>query len=93
MSNIIQNLKIMVENDQDEMIDIDQNDDLIGINKISTNVLQDNTKVIDQEPGEENETEFHVNLDKVPSSLKNTVLVFIIKYKLVYLYVINLQKN
>ena len=84
MSNIIQNLKIMVENDQDEMIDIDQNDDLIGINKISTNILQDNIKDTDQDRCDENETEFHVNLDKVPTSLKNTVLVFIIKYKLVY---------
>ncbi len=75
MSNIIQNLKIMVENDQDEMIDVDQNDDLVGNNNINANILFDSNKKIDQH--DENDIEFHVNLDKAPSTLKNTILVCI----------------
>jgi hypothetical protein len=72
MSNILQNLKIMVENDQDEMIDVDQNDDLIGNNNNTKNVLNSGKKM---DQYDNNEIEFHVNLDKVPSTLKNTVLV------------------
>lgn len=69
----------MVENDQDEMIDIDQNDDhneVVNSNN-GINLKQENNN-IDQ--NKEDETEFHVNLDKVPSTLKNTVLVIILFY-------------
>jgi hypothetical protein len=97
-SREIKNLKIVINNDinsnesdSENMLEIDDSDSnqhLINAEKALKDddlrvVLEDSTEIAKQKPITKQDTEFHINLDKVPPSLQNTVLVSLIKnYKL-----------
>lgn len=74
MSDTIENLKIIVNNETSSAAEMDQSE---------TNVLDlnadDSEKMIVIDNNTNDETEFHVNLDKVPITLKQTLTVRIFK--------------
>lgn len=77
---------LVIENNEEDFQDEDYDDNLASLSNDkaqtgSSNLSElkssqnDNNGVEIVESGEIDDTEFHVNLDKVPLSLKNTILV------------------
>ena len=93
---IKENLKIVVENksigdaNENDLLDYDEmeTDDNVNSNVEVVNTRISNNRNVEiggdddnqLEQNEEDETEFHVNLDKVPPTLQNTILVILFKF-------------
>ena len=101
-ANLLQeSLKIVVENDfntsNDHMNEFSSQENDFDIDMESNDCVkikqedQINEKFVSDENNED-ETEFHINLDQVPKTLKNTVLVNLTKYYLFCFYINNIKK-